>query len=271
MNEYVIAAGLPPGIAAPTLAGVLQSDVPQVIIAAWRDLAGEFSDTGDYMRGLTPQDSLLYPYLNDPDAVAVVNTAPHASWVEEGRAGFHLPSRWGSGKGIWHHGKNGPYAHVPFDHSTPAAKGGGTTRGRLRTAMPADVYKQALGLKPGARLSGFGDLYKQSKHYGLMAAQGMHLPQNLIDVGHYTWKASKFEGLFQSVVQSTERRPRHSKYMTIRTIKPDSPGWYIPPTPGRHLAQQAFDGVRSEVERLVGEAAAADLEAAIAAITGDFA
>lgn len=267
MIDFSVPVVLPADAASPNLTAALRGEVPNLVLAAWRELASDFSDTGGYMRGLTPQDALLYPFMGDPNAVAVVNTARHAAVVEEGHAGFHLAARWGSGGGKWKQGKNGPYAHVPFQHFSPTSKGGGSSRGRNAAKMPAEIYRQAVGLGRRDRLTGFGDLYKRSQVYTLMAHQGMAVPSYLLDAGHYTWQASKFEGLFKSVMQSTERRPRHSKYMTIRTIKPGSLGWFIPAVAGRHLAQRTFEEVRQPVQEALEAAAAADFELAVAAIT----
>ena len=58
--------------------------------------------------------------------------------------------------------------------------------------------------------------------------------------------------------------------MTVRTITPDSPGWYIPPMPAHNITGQALDAVEPEVQELLDQAAAIDAEAALADAVGDF-
>lgn len=269
MAERVFALALAPEIDAPNLRRALSSEVAELVLQAWRALAQSSTDRGDYVAALTLQSALRYPYMENPDSVGVVNTARHATWVDEGRAGFHLPSRWGAGSGRWQFGKDGKrFARVPFRLSSPVSDAGGSTPSRRRQAMPHRVYSFARQLRPGDRLSWPSNEYRLSRHYGLMSRQGLNVPKRLVDVGGYTWKASQFSGAFVASNQVTQNQPRHSKYMTIRTITPDSPGWYIPPKAGQHYAERALTHVASDIERILDNAAAADLAAALEVAAG---
>lgn len=246
-------------IESPTLHFALSSIVPQLIIAEWDKLAAGHEANGDYRKMLASADALKYPYEGNPDSVGVINTSRHADWLENGRGGFHLPSHWTR----WIMGKNGPYAHVLFRIYTPTKAGDGATTRRRRTfgSMPPEVYERARRELQGPkdRLTGFGDLYKVSRPYEIHRRMG---DQNVSSVDSYTWVASQFEGMFASI-QSTSRKPRDAQYFTIRTIKPDSPGWYIPPMPALHLAERALDAAMPQVTQIVEDAAVRDLEVAM--------
>ncbi|MEO8602981.1 MAG: hypothetical protein ABI629_10420 [bacterium] len=246
-----------------------------LIRAAWMEELGDHADTGAAMRSLQDQDALQYPFLSDPMMVAVVSTEPQTDWLEEGRAGFHMPDRIDPGK--WKVTKDGKrYLNIPFRHTSPVKAGGGASGGRMRTQMPADVYALASQLEDGARLTvgslsaalEGGDatplgaeLFKQGKSYSYYREIfGGQVPDHL--PGGYTWRAGKFEGL-QRNTRETPGGGRHTEYMTFRTITPDSEGWYIPPTPGYHLAAHALDAAAPAIEQLFEAAAASDAVASI--------
>lgn len=252
---------LPTGAPMPAVQQALVGDVPNLLMAAWRELAADHADTGDYLRQLTAQDALRYPYMGDPYSTGVVNTARYAEVLEYGHAGFHLPTHWNA---TWEISKEGrPYRHIPFSHDTPVAPGGGASTGRLRRLMPRSVYAQARGLQPGQRLTGFGDLHKQSKSYNYYRQVFEKFPAHLRSMPGYTWKSSPFEGMFVGTMQRTEAAPRHAKYVTIRTITMDSTGWYIPPARANLFATRALDRAAAGIQRILDQAAAADLEVAM--------
>jgi hypothetical protein len=266
VSEKAFPLDVPSGVEMPTVKQALQGPVADLIRSTWIELGADHSDGGAYLQSLTEQNALGYPYSGDPLAVAIVSTAPEAYWIEVGRAGFHLPSSWGRGGGKWKYGKDGQrYATVPFRHRSPIAAGGGSTPGRVRTAMPSAIYSQALQLESGQRLGGFGDAYKQSKSYNFFRQIHPDFPRNLGGDG-YTWKTSPFEGMVRKTVE-TPGGGRHTEYTTFRTITPDSPGWYIPPTPAHHVAERALEAAAPEIARILDEAAAIDLAAAIVAAT----
>lgn len=270
MAERVFAVPLVAGLDAPNLQLALSGDVALVILDAWRTLASDSLDQGDYAAHLTLASALRYPFMGNADAVAVINTADHARFVDEGRAGFHLPSSWGKGAGRWLVGKDGHrYARVPFRIESPTGEGGGRTRGHIRRSMPNRVYSFARKLEPRQRLSWTPNEYRLSRHYRQMAQQGLDVPQRLVDVGGYTWKASQFDGLFVAEMQRTENAPRHATYMTVRTITPESDGWYIPPTPAHHYNERALAAVSGEVQRILDAAAARDIEQAFDRAAGE--
>jgi len=252
---------LAPDVEAPALREALSTTVPQLIIAAWRELAADHDRSGEYLAALTSADALRYPFLGDHDVVAVVNTSKQAEWLEHGRAGFHLAASWGVGSGQWKVNKEGGlYARVPFRIRTPGVAGG----------MPAAVYAKARRLVLKQRLKGFGDLYKQSKTYVFFQSYpAFNFPRDLIDVAGYTWKASQYEGLFLSGPHHTPKGGTQGQYTTVRTITPDSPGWYIPPTRAFNFADRALDQAAPKIQDILDRAAAQDLAVAMgAALTG---
>lgn len=292
MAERTYAVDLPDGAPTPALTAALAGAVPGAVVFVWRELAKQHNASGQYAAALTSQDALQYPYLNDPLAVAVVNTAPHAEYVENGRAGFHLATRWGSRGGKWKVGRNGNlYAHVPFRVPTPIGdavkvvhlpglsarfqgpRGLSSKAGRLGAAMPESVYARALKLRHYAttrdRLTGLGDEYKQSKSYRYYEAAFGPMPESLEGEDGYTWQASQFEGMFRTT-GSTAAGGHHTEYMTIRTITPDSPGWFVPPSPALRLAERALEQSAANVRGIIEAAVAQDVQAALDAAVKEF-
>lgn len=280
MAERTYIVDLPPGIPTPHTAHALASVVPSVIVGSILEEAADHRDSGEYADGWGNQNSLQYPYLGDPLCTAVVNTLPHADWLEHGRAGFHLPSRWG---GKWKVNKDGElYAHIPFRIRTPFAIKGvqhlpglaarhvpaqssvwaSASRSRVGAAMPEDVYGRAVALEHGERLQGFGDDYRRGVSYEYYRGLFGELPEALRGLRGYDWRASQFEGMFRAT-SPTPAGGRHTEYMTIRTITPHSEGWYIPPTPALHLAERGNDRAAPVVQQILDEAAAADCLAAL--------
>ena len=265
MAERAFAVAIPPGMRAPALDEAMVG-AGEAIIYAWRQLAATEGavDTGAYLAALTPEKALRYPY-GDENAVAVVNTTPQAWWLEHGRAGFHLPSRWSH----WKVSKQGKlYARVPFRIRTPLTDGGGasSSRARLGGTMPRAVYQQARALQFGGGSLSFGaNAYRQSKSYDYYRKVFGDFPEELRDVRGYTWKTGQYEGLFFAGMHATPGGGTQGMYYTIRTITPHSPGWYIPPTPARRFAERALDMTGQAIDEMLQGAAAADLEMAMLA------
>lgn len=259
--ERVFAVPAFDGTPGPALAAAIV-EAGELIRAEWIDGLADHTDQGAVVASLEAQGALQYPYLGDPAIVAVVSPLIQANILEEGAEGFHMPERW---KGAWKVTKDGRrFAVVPLRHRTPATAAGGSTTGRRRAAMPPLVYALARQLQDGERLVGFGDLYKQSKSYTYYRAAGMNVPDHL--PAAYTWKSSPYEGM-QRETRPTPRGGRHTAYTTFRTMMEDSPGWYIPPRPGHHLAAQALERAAARVQDLLDTAAAADASAALADAT----
>lgn len=237
------------------------------------------SDSGEYVRGIAEQGEIRRVYerstLTDIEVqLQIVNTAKHASIVEDGHAAFHLPSkiRWGDpGKRV-KQGKNGPYMHIPFRHSTPAAAASGPTHTALRTQMPTDIYAKAKNLKrtipnnvgplyaAGGTGRHTGQMFHQADTYqrggrlshdaagiqvspngqGVEARRGARAVAGRIDGRqpvNPAWRSSKYAGMMKTGA------PGHTRYMTIRTITPNSPGWNIPAQGGRGVARQVAHAV----------------------------
>ncbi len=270
MAERTFYVNLPPELMGPAVRQAMV-DAGQIIIAAWREAAADHVATGDYLARLTMAEALRYPYMSDLNAVAVVNTAKYAYWLEEGRAGFHLAAHWSK----WKVSKKGTlYARVPFRIDTPIAKGGGVSTTRMRQAMPQAVYswsmhrnrfpwnKPAVELGLRERQFGHGERYKASKSYHYFR-QLFEMPPTLAGVEGYTWKASKYENMFRVGPARTPGGGTQGEYMTIRTITPESKGWLIPPSPGHHFAERALAQAAPAIDQLIQQAAAQELANAI--------
>src|SRR5262249_25111523 len=146
MEQQLFPVDLPADAPAPHLHEALSSIVPQILLAECLQLAKDHVGTGDYMARFQTSDAVQYPAGGDPDAVSVINPSDNASFVEEGHAGFHLPSRIRD----WTIGKDGRrYKRVMFQHGVPAAAGGGVSTTRSRMQMPPAVYARARQLGAG--------------------------------------------------------------------------------------------------------------------------
>jgi len=267
---------MPVGMRTPAVLAALAGPVPAEIKDKWIAIAEEHSRSGDYVKMLVNDGSVQYPYAGNDYAVAVVNLSQHASILESGHAGFHLPSRWTK----WKVGKKGNrYAHVAFRHMTPFAGDGrnhpgGTTTLRARREMPRHIYARAVKLRSGQRLTGVDGLpdrsrtfdpfknqwRQQSKSYEYYRQLYGDLPEELSGVQGYTWKASKYEGLSRHT-DVTPEGGRHTTYSTVRTITPDSDGWYIPPKPGYRIAERAMEAAAPKIRKILEEAVARDVAA----------
>jgi len=257
----------------PHIEAVLQGPIPDLIIAAWSELAAEHVATGFYSSYTS--FSRMFPYRGNPLACAVANTAPYARYLEEGHGGFHLPTSidWGkaTGKGTAKANKEGRrYLRIPFRHMTPGTPAGGISSARKRMMMPSGVYRDALTALRGDRRSrearrAVGRLAmagtRLSRPYGLgtfpealrlRAVQQEGMPG-------YTWRSRTYEGLMRREQVSPASGAKSSTYMTIRTLTEDSVGWYIPPAAGFHFAEHVVEQVRPMIEDLVAEAARDDV------------
>lgn len=251
----------------PAIAAALEGPVPDLIVAVWSELAGEHSDTGRYAAATTFER--MIGYQGNPLAVAVANTAPHARVLEDGHAGFHLPSTidWGGPK-VKTSKRGVRYLTIPFRHGTPGTQGVGA--GRARTMMARDVYRNARTLFRDMQASSAAKVRAReqidaagtrlSRPYGLPgfpAALRAHALRTEGQPG-YTWRARTYEGLTYREQRTPGGRSSGS-YFTFRTLTEDSAGWFIPAFPGYHIAANVVERVRDQIRELVGLAARADV------------
>jgi hypothetical protein len=247
--------------------------VPDLILATWQELAGEHVHTGFYNSFLS--FSRMYPYGGDPLSCAVANTAPYAKALEDGRAGFHLPSAidWGAaqGRGTAKVSKAGRrYLRVPFRHYTPGGAAGGLSSGRGRAMMPASVHRDALTALRGdrtrreardaaARLAEAGP--RLSRPYSLPGFPAALRARALQVEGMpgYTWRSPLYAGMRRREQVNPVTGNTSGVFQTLRTLTEDSVGWYIPPFGGFHFAARTVERVRPMIEEILGEAAREDL------------
>lgn len=230
-------------------------------------------NTGAYIRGIRAEGNTTVKVGQTGDVwtvdVVIINTAHHASYVEDGHEAFHLPEKidW-SGPRV-KHGANGPYLHIPMRHSAYVEQSAraeqGVTPQALRRMMPREVYGEAKALarriplregpirSPAGKFLAAdryawqpGDEKKAPRLTGrpgaafVASSTGEIFEERRGPRGENPgWGASRFEGLFKS------GPPGHTSYMTIRTITPRSAGFHIP--------AQAPKPVIATVERLIGD------------------
>ncbi len=219
--------------------------------------------------------------------VAVTNTAPHASLVEEGHSAYHLPDKinWGRMNGRIKRTKDGrPYLHIPFRHGAYADEGKresqGLTTATIKAMMPNEVYQKAkrltftqrLGVGPVRTPTGqwvAADRYKwgtrldrsgtrpvfimgggEAAHEEHRGARQVGRDGNGAPMVNPEWGSSKFHGMFKTGSKG------HAQYMTIRTITPNSPGWNIPARQGLYIAARVgrMAAASPQLRELVQEA-----------------
>jgi hypothetical protein len=244
-------------------------------------------DSGAYLRGIEQATVSLVEETETDDLIRVVyelrNSAPHAQIVEDGHGAFHLPSRinW-SGPRVKRSRDGTPYIHVPFEHaafqSPSQRRDSGMTIATLKRMLPEDVYRKAVKLvatMPKREGPIYRQLYRGPAGRQFVAAdrytRGGHLhdktPGPRFTVGpdgvavetwrgertvqgrdrngrrltNPAWQTSRFDRLFKSGPKG------HSKYLTIRTITPNSRGWNIPAQTGLGIARQVQGALSSGV------------------------
>lgn len=257
--------------------------------------------TGAYIRGI--QDNGIVRLVSEGEnhndefevVVEVVNTAPHASLVEEGHGAFHLPSviDWSAANGRIKRTSTGkPYIHVPFRHRAYADEAAreeqGLTTATRRAMMPEHIYNaakrlsftQSLGVGPIHNAAGQfvqADRYK----WGRRLNRGGTTPQFIMggpgvsaggpgEPGYEEHRGARVVGrdangaplLNPAWTSSKYHRlfrtgsKGHAAYMTIRTVTPDSKGWNIPAQQGLFIAEKvARHAEGSEELRAIMEAA----------------
>jgi hypothetical protein len=271
------------------LRAALEGPVPDLVIAAWQEVASEHVATGEYRNYLTFEK--LFPNVG-PTALAVhvANTAPYARVLEDGHAAFHLPSQidWGAAvsKGTAKIAKltGRRRLTVPFRHYTPGPSSGGLSSARVRSMMSPETYKHALAASRGTagareRLHAQGT--RLSRPYGAMSlAPGLRgreaatlsmltvRAQRQEGQPGYTWRARTYEGLKRIEQKNPSTGSHSSSWMTFRTLTEDSVGWFIPAFEGYHFAARVADLVRDPIQQLLGVAAQADVVAHISVRVG---
>jgi len=242
----------------------LKGPVPDIIISTWQEVAADHRATGGYVSETS--FTRMFPYQGNPLSVAVANTAPYAQVLEEGHAGFHLPSRiqWPtphsrvSKKGDY-------YLRVPLRHFTPGGEGGGIGSWRARASMPTAVYRDALRMFRGDRRAAVRVFQAGrwiSRPYGAMPDVPQWLRRYAMSTeGHpgYTWRARQYAGLTQSTQVNPETGARSSTYHTFRTLSQHSAGWWIPPMAGFHFTKLVVDKLKGPLAEMLSAAVGRDI------------
>jgi hypothetical protein len=218
--------------------------------------------TGSYLRGIQDDARVTLQVQETEWEVTVdatiVNTSPHARYVEDGHQAFRLPDAidW-SGPNV-KQGKSGPYLRIPFRHRAHASASQqeqqGLTYATRRAMMPAAIYARAqalaarsegrpaerlrvdaeLGLGPGrlwADTHGQSELWRgEQRVAGRIGGKAVSNP---------AWKSSKVQGMFRVA------RGESSEYLTVRVVKPTSQGWVIPAQQGYGIARAVTAELRN--------------------------
>lgn len=256
-----------------------------LVIAQWQELAAEHRASGRYASELTFER--IAPYRGDDYMVAVQNVAPYAQVLEDGHAGFHLPSviDWGAAEArgtAKRTAKGTRYLTIAFRHYTPGSESGGISSARARAMMPRQVYNDARiaadaarsadeRRAAAARITAAGT--QLSRPYDVLdrmfpGAGGGKAPRyyDLARAGEardgqpgYTWRSRTYEGLRRTEQVNPETGAKSSTFSTLRTLTEDSLGWFVPPMPGFGFAARTVQAVAPMARDLLEEAARADV------------
>lgn len=123
-----------------------------------------------------------------------------------------------------------PYIHVPFQLKTP----GGGARGPSPPVMPRPIYRLASQLGAGQQMK----LPKKYEDYGIKT----RLSADLQKWGHYTWKASPYQGIVKAPLGGGGGK---STYMTFRTVSKNSDpsSWIHPGFKARGCIEEAAKSI----------------------------
>lgn len=163
-------------------------------------------DDERYAAMIATPEAMEYPFDGDPFEGRVVATdGKLAERHEHGFPTYDMKPGLLAGPNA-KMGKHGPYNTVPFTHSTPGSEG------QKGAPMPKQVYEQAKVLADHARLTGMGDLGRQTKSpfavNAQAAARGLAGPMK----SPYTWKASPYEAMVRIHAAG------HTSYKTFRRV-----------------------------------------------------
>jgi hypothetical protein len=244
---------MPPALPMPHTAAAVRAAaelVQQAWIAAAEAAPMPERLRGAYLGGLTTPQSLVHPLGGNPLQATVVNIAPEARWVELGRPAVHLPTviNWARSRAA-RRSKTGRYfLIIPFMHAAARSRSqvGQIRAAARRTMMPWAVYHRARRLQPGERLpSGTPGMQPYVPRYARNIRPGYQ-------------HAERQAGMIR-----TPGTGRGSTYLTFRTLTQDSPGWWLPPQPGIHLAPQVEQATSAQVQALLAEGIRRDVETAL--------
>ena len=216
-------------------------------------------DQATYTAGLATPASLVHPLGGDPLRARVSNLARQAARMEYGFAAYHLPSRinWATARTARRSKAGRWFLIVPFRH---VATRYGRQVGELRPAMRAQmltarVYRRAQRLRPEEYLTA-GPSRGRAVH-----APGLtpYVPRFARNVRPGYLHAAREERL----VRRAGRSARQSQYLTFRTMRDDSPGWWIPGKSGVHLAPQVRRDTAPAIRAMIEAGVRQDVEAAL--------
>jgi hypothetical protein len=203
-----------------------------------------------YIGGLTAPESVVYPVGGDPLQATVVNVAPEARGVEEGRPAVHLPTaiNWAQSRAARRSRNGRYYLIIPFSHAAARSRSqvGQIRAAARRSMMPWAVYHRARRLQPGERLP--------ANTPGMQP----YVPRYARNVRPGYQHAPRQAGMIR-----TPGPGRGSAYLTFRTMTQNAPGWWLPPQPGLHLARQVEQATAAQVQTLLAEGARRDIEASL--------
>jgi hypothetical protein len=195
---------------------------------------------------------------------------------------------WGNTGGSIKIGESGrPYLHIPFRHTVPGQPGGGMTKSASKAQMPQAVYEQAKrqvwrvannrgpvrapapagggqgrflqrdtyrtedlgkgGTETRMRRGQTSTSFAPDPHTGQLVqerrgARVVAAGRRGKDLVNPEWKTSRFEGMIKT------GGPGHTRYLTIRTLTPDSDGWNIPAMTGYYVAARTAAAIDSGPE-----------------------
>jgi hypothetical protein len=228
----------------------------------WQEVAArELPTAGErdaYIQGLQGGGGVSIRLEGNSLTLTVRNDTPQARRIEEGHAAYHLPDRIDWGAVSARRAKDGRlYLVIPFRHYSAqrGVRAQASSPMARRAALPRSVYTVAQRLQAGQSLTAGPTRPPLIHAPGLVPYQPRY-PRNVRpDYTH----ASMYERLQRT------GSGRGTRYLTFRTLRQDSPGWWIPPKAGRHLAALTVREIEPQVHDLIAAAARQDMVQLISA------
>ena len=224
----------------------------------WVDKAKGVFDrpTKKYMGGIL--EGHIYPMNNDPYSGAIINTQPHAKYIEYGTRPHDMKKALYTSSQVRVSKKGKRYLIIPFRHGTPSKgshEGGSGTKRAMMNTMPESVYNKAKNMAFSHRTGGYIAKNRYTdKAYRNRYQWGGRLTQHQVKEAGAGAKLKQHHktNIYAGMVKfRRDEGTNTSQYMTFRIMHEDSTGWWHPGTPPLHLAQKTANEMRPIVERLI--------------------
>jgi hypothetical protein len=244
----------------PIAVGDAVAVAAEVLRQEWVSFARKYADTGRYAESIKVLD-----IEHGPDGFKAILEAqsPYSLPLEDGRVSFNMAERinWGASSGVRVTKEGKQYMIIPFRHAAYVSDEQqgkqGISATALRNMMPESIHNLAQKLER-SYFHGGNRTYVtyQGPASDLKRNRTQNIEGKWQEERDYRW-AKPLTGPEVSGTKLNRMykfgKPRHTSYMTFRTITPGS-NWIIPAFPGHHMAEQAADAAADRIADIIADA-----------------